>query len=47
MNDLDPIVTSARALFAATSAPAELENAKARFLDKTNKITEKMKDIAA
>ena len=47
MNDLDPIVTSARALFAATSAPAELENAKARFLGKSGQSSELMKGMAA
>ena len=42
MNDLDTIVASARELFAATHAPAELENAKARFLGKAGQITELM-----
>ena len=46
MNDLDQIVASARALFAATSVPAELENAKARFLGKSGQITELMKGMA-
>ena len=47
MNDLDTIVASARELFAATNAPAELENAKARFLGKAGQITELMKGMAA
>ena len=47
MNDLDTIVASARELFAATHAPAELENAKARFLGKAGQITELMKGMAA
>ena len=47
MNDLDTIVASARELFATTHAPAELENAKARFLGKAGQITELMKGMAA
>ncbi len=47
MNDLDSIVSSAQAAFAQAPTPAELENAKARFLGKTGQITELMKGMAA
>jgi phenylalanyl-tRNA synthetase alpha chain len=47
MNDLDTIVSSAQAAFAQAPTPAELENAKARYLGKTGQITELMKGMAA
>ena len=47
MNDLDPLVSSARADFAAAATPAELENAKARYLGKTGRLTELMKGLGA
>ena len=47
MNELDTIVASAQAAFAQAAAPADLENAKARFLGKTGSITELMKGMAA
>lgn len=47
MNDLTPLVEAARADFDAASLPAELENAKARFLGKSGRITEQMKALAA
>ena len=47
MNDLDSIVSSAQTAFAQAPTPAELENAKARFLGKTGQITELMKGMAA
>jgi phenylalanyl-tRNA synthetase alpha chain len=47
MNDLDQLVQAADSEFAAVSTPAELENAKARFLGKAGRITELMKGLAA
>ena len=46
-NELDSIVDSARDAFAKAQAPAELENAKARFLGKSGRVTELMKGMAA
>ena len=43
MNELDTLVDTARADFALANAPADLENAKARFLGKAGRITELMK----
>lgn len=45
MNELDTIVSSAQAAFAQAATPADLENAKARFLGKTGSITELMKGM--
>ncbi|MFO6419521.1 phenylalanine--tRNA ligase subunit alpha [Hylemonella sp. W303a] len=45
--DLDAIVGSARDAFAQAITPADLENAKARFLGKAGQITELMKGMAA
>jgi phenylalanyl-tRNA synthetase alpha chain len=47
MNDLESIVDSARAAFAAATTPADLENAKAQFTGKSGRITELMKGLAA
>ena len=47
MNDLDPLVAAASADFAAAPTPAELENAKARFLGKAGRVTELLKGLAA
>jgi len=47
MNELDAIVDSAKTDFAQAATPAELENAKARFLGKAGRITELMKGMAA
>ena len=47
MNELDAIVSSAQGAFGQASTPADLENAKARFLGKTGSITELMKGMAA
>ncbi len=47
MNDLDQLVATANAEFAAAPTPAELENAKARFLGKTGRVTELLKGMAA
>ena len=46
MND-DPLLQDARADFAQAATPAELENAKARFLGKSGRITEQLKALAA
>ncbi len=47
MNDLDPLVLEAQADFACAPTPAELENAKARYLGKAGRITEQLKALAA
>jgi phenylalanyl-tRNA synthetase alpha chain len=47
MSDLDNIISSASAAFAAASTPADLENAKAQFLGKQGQLTELMKGMAA
>lgn len=47
MNDLDSLATSAAADFAAAPNPAELENAKARYLGKSGRVTELLKALAA
>jgi phenylalanyl-tRNA synthetase alpha chain len=47
MNDLDPLVQEAQADFARSPTPAELENAKARYLGKAGRITEQLKALAA
>ena len=47
MNELDAIVDSAKSSFAEARTPADLENAKARFLGKAGRITELMKGMAA
>jgi phenylalanyl-tRNA synthetase alpha chain len=47
MNELNSLVDTARAAFAEAKAPAELENAKARFLGKAGRVTELMKGMAA
>ncbi|HSI57299.1 MAG TPA: phenylalanine--tRNA ligase subunit alpha [Ideonella sp.] len=47
MNDLDQLVAGAEAEFAAAALPAELENAKARFLGKTGRVTDLLKGLAA
>ena len=47
MNDLDPLVQQAQTDFAAARTPAELEDAKARYLGKTGRITEQLKGLAA
>lgn len=47
MNELDAIVDSAKSAFAQAATPADLENAKARFLGKAGRITELMKGMAA
>ena len=47
MNDLEPLVQEARADFAQATTPADLENAKARFLGKSGRITEQLKALGA
>jgi phenylalanyl-tRNA synthetase alpha chain len=46
MNDLDLLVQSAEAEFSAAATPADLENAKARFLGKSGRVTELLKGLA-
>lgn len=46
-NELDSMVEAARRDFAAAVTPAELENAKARYLGKQGRVTELMKGLAA
>ena len=47
MNDLAPLVQDAQADFERAGAPAELENAKARYLGKAGLITEQLKALSA
>ena len=47
MSDLDSLVQAAVADFGAAATPADLENAKARFLGKAGRITELLKSLAA
>jgi phenylalanyl-tRNA synthetase alpha chain len=46
MQDLDDIVEDARAVFAATDDPDVLEQMKARYLGKSGRITELLKNLA-
>jgi phenylalanyl-tRNA synthetase alpha chain len=45
MNDLDQLVAQAQAEFAQAPTPAELENAKARYLGKAGRVTELLKAL--
>jgi phenylalanyl-tRNA synthetase alpha chain len=47
MSDLDALLEAARSDFAAAPTPAELENAKARFLGKSGRVTELMKGLSS
>jgi phenylalanyl-tRNA synthetase alpha chain len=47
MSDLDKLVSAGRADFAAATTPAELENAKARYLGKAGRVTELLKAMAS
>jgi len=47
MNDLDQLVQTAEHDFAAAATPADLENAKARYLGKAGRLTELLKGMAA
>jgi phenylalanyl-tRNA synthetase alpha chain len=45
MNDLSPLVQQARDDFERVASPAELEDAKARYLGKSGRITEQLKAL--
>jgi phenylalanyl-tRNA synthetase alpha chain len=47
MNDLDQLVQAAQADFAQSGAPADLENAKARYLGKAGRVTDLLKALGA
>ena len=47
MTDLDQLLSTAQADFSAAVTPADLENAKARFLGKSGRVTELLKGMAA
>ncbi len=47
MNDLDQLVLDAQGDFAQASTPADVENAKARYLGKAGRLTELLKGMAA
>ena len=47
MNDLDQLVSDAQADFARAATPADLENAKARFLGKSGRLTDLLKALGA
>lgn len=47
MNDLEQLSLSAQADFDAAPTPAELENAKARYLGKSGRVTELLKALGA
>ena len=47
MNDLEQLSRAAQADFSAAPTPAELENAKARYLGKSGRVTELLKALAA
>ncbi len=47
MNDLDDMVHAAQSAFAHAATPAELEDAKARFLGKAGRLTELLKGLVA
>ena len=47
MTDLDDLASAAQADFAHAATPAELENAKARFLGKAGRLTDLLKGLAA
>jgi len=47
MNDLEQLSLSAQAEFDAAPTPAELENAKARYLGKSGRLTELLKALGA
>ena len=47
MNELDALAQDARTAFAAAATPADLENAKAKYLGKAGRITELMKGLAS
>ncbi len=47
MNELDQLVQAAKTAFAEATAVADLENAKAKYLGKSGRITEQLKALAA
>jgi len=47
MSDLDSLVRAAELDFGTAATPAELENAKARFLGKAGRVTELLKSLGA
>src|SRR5690349_9298891 len=47
MNEFDSLVEAAEADFARAAAPAELENAKARYIGKAGRITDLLKTLGA
>ena len=47
MSDLAPLVLEAREAFSAAHTPADLENAKARFLGKSGRVTDLLKGLAS
>ena len=47
MNDLDQLVQDAQVDFAQSPAPADLENAKAKYLGKSGRLTELLKALGA
>ncbi len=47
MNDLEALVQGAQGDFAAAPNPAELENAKARYLGRSGRVTELLKGLGA
>ena len=47
MNDLEQLVQDAQGDFAQATAPADLENAKARYLGKSGRLTDQLKALAA
>jgi phenylalanyl-tRNA synthetase alpha chain len=46
-DDLEILVSAARSEFAAAATPAELDNAKARYLGKSGRVTELLKTLGA
>ena len=47
MNDLEPLVHDAQRDFAQATTPADLENAKARYLGKSGRLTDQLKALAS
>ena len=47
MNELDQLVQAAKDDFSRSSAPADLENAKARYLGKAGRVTELLKALGS
>lgn len=47
MNDLDQLVQDAQSDFAQATTPADLENAKARYLGKSGRVTDLLKALGA